>query len=235
LFLLEGEKVILDALAARVPLNDVFVGESAATRPSIEDAATSAGITPQVVSESVIRVLSETTTPQGCVAVARMPLRSLDEVGGDLVLVLAEVRDPGNAGTLVRSAVAAGAGFVVFSSGSVDPFGPKTVRASAGALFRTGIVRGVDLGDALQRLKDVGFASLAGDPHSRRTIEEVALDRPVAVVVGNEAWGVPEAAAALVTEFVGIPMPGPVESLNVAVAGSLLLFECIRKRAETKR
>jgi TrmH family RNA methyltransferase len=235
LFLLEGEKMILDALAARVPLDDVFVGESATSRRSIEDSATSAGITPQVVSESVIRALSETTTPQGCVAVARMPLRSLDEVEGDLVLVLAEVRDPGNAGTLVRSAVAAGAGFVVFSSGSVDPFGPKTVRASAGALFRTGIVRDVDVSDALKRLEDVGFASLAGDPHSSRTIEEVALDRPIAVVVGNEAWGVPEAAAALVTEFVAIPMPGPVESLNVAVAGSLLLFECIRKRTETRR
>jgi TrmH family RNA methyltransferase len=227
--------VILDALASQVPLDDVFVGASAPTRPSIEDAAASAGIRPQIVSESVIRVLSDTTTPQGCVAVARMPLRSLDEVEGDLVLVLAEVRDPGNAGTLIRSAVAAGAGFVVFSSGSVDPFGPKTVRASAGTVFGTGIVRDVDLTDALRRLKEGGFASLAGDPRSSSTIDEVALDRPIAVVVGNEAWGVPEAAAALVTEFVSIPMPGPVESLNVAVAGSLLLFECIRKRAEIER
>jgi RNA methyltransferase, TrmH family len=167
--------------------------------------------------------------------VARMPLKSLDEIEGDLVLVLAEVRDPGNAGTLVRSAVAAGAGFVVFSSGSVDPFGPKTVRASAGTLFRVGIVRDVDLSDAFKGLKDLGFDSLAGDPRSSRMIDEVPVDRPVAVVVGNEAWGVPEAAGALVDEFVAIRMPGPAESLNVAVAGSLLLFECVRKRAEIHR
>ena len=235
MFLLEGERVIRDALAAGVSLDDVFIGENAPIRPSIEDAAASGGIRPQIVSESVIRVLADTTTPQGCVAVARMPLRSLDEVEGDLVLVLAEVRDPGNAGTLIRSAVAAGAQFVIFSSGSVDPFGPKTVRASAGTLFGTGIVRDVDLTDTLALLKDRGFTSLAGDPRSRRTIEDVALNRPIAVVVGNEAWGVPEAAAALVAEFVAIPMPGPVESLNVAVAGSLLLFECIRKRAEKQR
>jgi RNA methyltransferase, TrmH family len=235
LFLLEGERAILEALRAAVPLEDLFVGEGSETRPSIEDAARSAEIVPQVVSGKVIRALSETATPQGCVAVARMPLRSIAEIEADLVLVLAEVRDPGNAGTLIRSAVAAGAGFVVFSSGSVDPFGPKTVRASAGNLFRVGIVRDIELTDALNGLKERGFAPLAGDPRSSRTIEDVALDRRVAVVVGNEAWGVPEAAVTLVDEFVAIRMPGPVESLNVGVAGSLLLFECVRRRAEMER
>ena len=184
------------------------------------------------VSDGVLKVMSEAMTPQGVVAVAEMQPASLfDAAKGDLVLVLAEVRDPGNAGTLVRSAEAAGAAGIVFTDGSVDPFGPKTVRAAAGSLFRLPIVRDVSLADAVQVLKEAGHRVVGADATSPRHVDEVDLEGRISFVLGNEAWGVPADASALLDETVGIRMPGPTESLNVAVAGSILLFEAVRRRS----
>ena len=184
------------------------------------------------VSDAVLKVMSEATTPQGVVAVAEMRPSSLFDVAeGDLVVVLAEVRDPGNAGTLIRSAEAAGAAGIVFADGSVDPYGPKTVRAAAGSLFRLPIVRDVSLSDAVEVLKEAGHRVLGADATSPRHVDEVDLGGRIAFVLGNEAWGVPAGASALLDETVGIRMPGPTESLNVAVAGSILLFEAVRRRS----
>ncbi|MGH2699201.1 MAG: TrmH family RNA methyltransferase [Actinomycetota bacterium] len=182
------------------------------------------------VSRRVMAALSDTSTPQGVVAVARMHTVSLSEVAGDLVVVLSEVRDPGNAGTLIRSAVAAGAGAVIFCPGSVDPFNSKTVRATAGLLFHVDVVAGVALADAANELGDKGFRMVGADATSTRSPEEIDLVAPVAIVLGNESWGLEASARALLDEEVGIPMPGPAESLNVGIAGSILLFEAVRQR-----
>jgi TrmH family RNA methyltransferase len=179
---------------------------------------------------SVLAALSETRTPQGVVAVARMPDGTAEvPADADLVLVLAGVSDPGNAGTLVRSAVAAGAGAVVFTEGSVDPLGPKTVRASAGALFHTTILRDVAVEEVTTDLRSRGLlvvgAAVQGEP-----IDRLDLTGPVAFVLGNEAWGLPEELSLGLDAVASIPMPGPTESLNVGVAGSILLFEAVRQR-----
>ncbi len=148
----------------------------------------------------------------------------------DLVVVLADVRDPGNAGTILRSALAAGADAAVFGSGSVDPYHPKTVRSGAGALFRLPVVRGMETPAAIEALKALGFSVIGADASGDTSYTEVDMTGRVAIVLGNEAWGLPAETAALIDRSVAIPMPGPSESLNVGIAGALLLFEAVRQR-----
>lgn len=184
------------------------------------------------VTDDVVSSLSDTATPQGVVAVVEMRSLELGDLPGDadLVIVLADVRDPGNAGTVLRSALAAGADAAVFASGSVDPYHPKTVRAGAGALFRLPVVRGIDLADALSVLKGAGFSLLGAEASAQVPYTDVDMTGKLALVLGNEAWGLPSEAPAVIDLFVSIPMPGPVESLNVGIAGALLLFEAVRQR-----
>lgn len=183
------------------------------------------------MGERVIRLLSDTSTPQGVVAVARAPDTELGELTrSDLSLILAGVRDPGNAGTLVRSAAAAGAGAVVFTEGSVDPLNPKTVRACAGALFLVSVVRDADVGEAVATARDAGVQVLGADVRAATDLDAVDLSKPTAFVLGNEAWGFEPELADRLDGTVGIPMPGRVESLNVGIAGSILLFETVRRR-----
>lgn len=191
-----------------------------------------AGIPAVEVGENVIRALSETPSPQGAVAVAATTDVGLDSLPGelDLVLVLAEVRDPGNAGTLLRSAVAAGAQAVIFTAGSVDPFAPKTVRASAGTILRTTIVRGVSLDEAAATLRQRSILVLGTATRSGAAPDDVDLSRPVALVLGNESWGLPRDRRDLLDGLITIPVPGPVESLNAGIAGSIVLFEVVRQR-----
>lgn len=178
----------------------------------------------------MLRALAHTTTPQGVVAVASTPSFRVADLGSDadLVLVLAQVRDPGNAGTLVRSAAAAGADCVVFSEGSVDPFGPKTVRASAGAVLRVPVDRSQPLAGSLAILKKKGFDILAAEGRSETSVYDVDLTGPTAIILGNEAWGLePDLAFDIAAS---VPMEEAIESLNVATAGSLFLFEAVRQR-----
>lgn len=225
-FLVEGPQNVEAALTAGVELIDLFVSEGA-TVPH----AKATGVTEQVMA-----AITETQTPQGPVAIVAMPDADLDDVAQkDAVLVLDQVRDPGNAGTLMRSALAAGCGAVIFSAGSVDPFGPKTVRSSAGALFGLTVVSGPTTEDALGHLGSVGFTSIGAAADAPQEVFDVDLSRKVAIVVGNEAWGFSDGVESELDELVAIPMPGPVESLNVSVAGSLLLFEMVRQRRGSRK
>ena len=188
------------------------------------------GATVLEVGDNVLKTLADTASPQGVVAVATTPVFTLEELPevADLVLVLAQVRDPGNAGALVRSATAVGADCVVFSAGSVDPFGPKTVRASAGAVLRVPVDRSQPLEDALASLRAKGFTIVGADGDADTVLYDLDLTSPTAIVVGNEAWGFD--TAAVFDTAASIPMEPGVESLNVATAGSLFLFEALRQR-----
>jgi TrmH family RNA methyltransferase len=226
--LLEGERVILEALELGV-VEDLFVLPDAA---GISAASEAAGVPPLMVSGPVLKSLSETVHPQGAVAVARSPVVTARDLSSwDLVLVLDGVQDPGNAGTLLRTAVAAGASGVVFSKGSVEPGAPKTVRASAGALFRVPVATSRGL-DEVAELGRVAGATLVGTAaRAAPSLYEMDLRGPVALVLGNEARGLGPARRELLDIVVGIPMPGPQESLNVAVAGAVVMFEVVRQRA----
>ena len=184
-----------------------------------------------VVAPGVLAKVLDTVTPQGVCAVARMPtvdLASVDVTSG-VVLVLAGIADPGNAGTLIRTAVAAGAAGVLFCDESVDPFSPKCVRAAAGSTFQVPVVSGGGSVSVLQhlgsrRVRRLGTAARAGVPY-----DEADLRAPLALVLGNEAHGLPAGVAEQLDGWVHLPMAGTVESLNVAVAGSVVLFEAARQ------
>jgi TrmH family RNA methyltransferase len=219
------------------PIERVFIAMESTRAEQIADLAASRGIEVVSASDRVLAALSDAATPQGVVAVAHSPDVSIDELSSDLdlALVLAEVRDPGNAGTLLRSAAAAGAGVVAFTAGSVDVLNPKTVRAGAGALFRVPIVRDEGMDRIAAALRARGLVLVAADARAEVRCDEFDLARPCAIVVGNEAWGLSAEVTGAVDAAVAIPMPGRIESLNAAVAGSVLLYESIRQRrtAET--
>lgn len=232
-FLVEGPVALGDALDSGARVYEVFVADEGSS--DLLDAVRQTGGQIHEVSEQVLRAVSDAVTPQGVVGVAELPegkLSDLDLSTG-LILVLEQLRDPGNAGTLIRSASAAGCGGVVLTTGSVDPYGPKTLRAAAGAVFRTPLVTKVSLEETLDNLRGSGFRLVGADARSDDSVYEVDLSTPTAVVLGNESWGLPDTSGLDTTA--GIPMPGDVESLNVGVAGSLFLFEVVRQRQIASR
>lgn len=231
-YLLEGTVPVLEALRARAPVRDVFVSTDHPEAESIVAEAEAAGAAVLRATRAVLEAISETTTPQGVAAILEMDDIAVSDLGDDvdLVLVLDQVRDPGNAGTLVRCAAAAGAGATVFTKGSVDPYSPKTVRAAAGALFRVAVVRDLDLADVASELRQRGYRVVGADAGAALPYDTPDYGGRVAFVVGNEAWGIEPGHRDLLDEVVGIPMPGDAESLNAGIAGALLLFEAVRQR-----
>jgi TrmH family RNA methyltransferase len=181
--------------------------------------------------------LAQTVTPQGLLAVCRfidVPLQRLTTASPRLVVLLANVRDPGNAGTVLRTADAAGADGVVFSDASVDPYNSKCVRASAGSLFHLPVVAGSPLRQAAAALRGAGLQILAAEGTAGRELDELesdgALGRPTAWLFGNEAWGLPADLVALADQAVAVPIYGRAESLNLAAAAAVCLYASARAR-----
>jgi RNA methyltransferase, TrmH family len=201
--------------------------------PEVLERARAARVPLTEVSEGVMAHLTSTVTPQGIVAVARFVDVPLEGLPGDigLVPILCAVRDPGNAGTILRAADASNASGVVFSRSSVDVYNSKTVRASAGSLFHLPVVREADSGEAVAALRRRRAGVLAAAAEGRRSLYEVDLTGPTAVLFGNEAWGLPPETLALADDTVRVPIEGDAESLNLAAAGALVLFEAARQRS----
>jgi TrmH family RNA methyltransferase len=230
-FVIDGPTLLGDALDAGVPVDEVVA--EARCRGDLLARAAEAGARVRSVDDGVLARVTDTVTPQPVAAIghfADVPPGTAAAAAGPLALVLVGVRDPGNAGTLLRSAEAAGAGAVLFSDGSVDPYAPKCVRASAGSVFRVAVTRSGDAGEALAHLASAGLGTLATVARGARSYDEVDLAEPVALVLGNEAHGLPGEVAARVERAVTIPMVGRTESLNVGMAGTILCFESLRQR-----
>jgi TrmH family RNA methyltransferase len=235
-FVVDGPTLIRDALAADVELEGIWV-EDGLHVELVRDAE-ALGVTVHVVPRNgVARYrLSDVVTPQGVVGLARQRSATLDEVlERDLLVVLAGVSDPGNAGTLLRSAEATGAGAVLFCDGSVDPFSPKCVRASAGSIFHVPVVSTGGPAEVLERIGAAGARRLATSAHAGDAYDDVDLTGATAFVLGSEAHGLPAGLDHVVDASVHIPMAGRTESLNVAIAGSVLLFETARQRRGAAR
>jgi RNA methyltransferase, TrmH family len=235
-FVIDGPTLLGDALDAGVPVDEV-VAEAGCPEDLLARAA-AAGAMVRSVADGVLARVTDTVTPQPVAAIARfedVPPGTAVSAAGPLALVLVGVRDPGNAGTLLRSAEAAGAGAVLFCDGSVDPYGPKCVRSSAGSVFRVAVTRSGDTGEALGCLASAGLGTVATVARGARSYDEVDLADPVALVLGNEAHGLPEDVAARVERSVTIPMAGRTESLNVGMAGTILCFESLRQRRQRDR
>jgi len=241
-YLVEGPQAVREAVRfAPERVRELYLSESAAGRyTEIVLDSLKAGLQARTTSDEVAKVMSPDA--QGVLAVLEsVPLR-LDDVLGSasarLVAVLSRVRDPGNAGTVIRAADAAGADLVIVTAESVDVHSPKVVRSSAGSLFHLPVVTGVELADAGSLLRDAGLTILAADGHAEADLDTLSdaagtggpvdLARPTAWLFGNEAWGLPDADLALAQAAVRVPLRGRAESLNLATAAAVCLFASAR-------
>jgi TrmH family RNA methyltransferase len=254
LFLLEGPQAVREAIEYRPELlRELYVTPTAAARYALDDAP----VDTWFVTEQVLDAMADTVTPQGVIAVCQQFPTSVKDVfpsvgdgreaqhdpDGDLtaddasaderplpglVAILEEVRDPGNAGTIIRAADSAGADAVVLTGRSVDPYNPKVVRSTTGSLFHVPVSVGVTLADAVERARGLGYTVLAADvsgddlPDVRA---EGLLDGPTVWVFGNEARGLTAEDLALVDRAVKVPIYGQAESMNLATAASVCLYE----------
>lgn len=230
-FLVEGAQAVSEALEAGA-LESLFVVRGENDRiDRLAGEASGGGVDVFDVSERVAAHLTSAVTPQGIVGVSGFVDRPIEAAPPDLVAVLCSVRDPGNAGTILRSADAAGASAVVFAESSVDVYNPKTVRASAGSLFHLPVVREVPVADAVESLRSRGARILAATPSGDASAYDVDLAGPTAILLGNEAWGLTPDVLALADGTVRVPIRGRTESLNLAAAAALVLFEAARQRS----
>ncbi|WP_310963330.1 TrmH family RNA methyltransferase [Nocardioides terrisoli] len=241
LFLAEGAKALGEALAVPGCVVEVFAtAEASASCAPLRDAVVQAGLRWQYADEPAVASLSGTVTPQGVVAVCRyvdVALETLlhaddsgdpdpDGTGPRTIAICADVRDPGNAGTIIRTADAAGARAVVLAGHSVDPYNDKTVRATVGSLFHLPLVVEAEPTSAVRALQGAGWTVLAADGHGEADLFDAGdlLDGRVAWLFGNEAWGLPPELAALADHRVAIPILGRAESLNLATAAAVCLY-----------
>jgi TrmH family RNA methyltransferase len=242
-FLAEGPQAVAEAFHCGARITDLFVTVPARTRHhDLVAAIAAAGIPVHVVSGEVMDDLAQTVTPQGLLAVCGFVDVPLAEVAQRamaaprdkpaLIALLANVRDPGNAGTVLRTADAAGAHAVVFADASVDPYNGKCVRASAGSLFHLPVVAGARLEDVVVTLREAGLRVVAADGRAGRSLDDpgvqARLAGPTAWMFGNEAWGLPPELVALADEPVAVPIYGRAESLNLAAAAAVCLYASAR-------
>ncbi len=231
-FLAEGPQAVSEALATGARVTGLFVTAPAHARHAdLVTRAADAGIDVQVVSGELMSELAQTVTPQGLLAICDfvdVPLGQVTATRPRLVALLANVRDPGNAGTVLRTADAAGADAVVFADASVDPYNGKCVRASAGSLFHLPVVAGTRLPAAVAALKQAGLRIIAADGRADSTLDDpgtqAALATPTAWLFGNEAWGLPPDLLALADQSVAVPIYGRAESLNLAAAAAVCMY-----------
>jgi RNA methyltransferase, TrmH family len=223
-FLAEGPNLV-EAALRRGLVSEVFATEAALARfgSILGDAHV------HVVTERAAKALSDTVTPSGLVAVCSVPEVALaDVLPARLVAVAVEISEPGNAGTLIRIADAMGADAVVLAGHSVDPYNGKCLRASAGSIFSIPVVSAPEAHDAVAALSETGIQVLATTVDGEVSLEDADLSQPTAWLFGPEAHGMPADLAAKATHRVRIPMPGNAESLNVASAAAICLYQSAR-------
>ncbi len=254
-FLAEGPQAVREALAehgrrtssGRAALvHELFVDGPAADRyADLLDQARGSDVLVTDASAEVVGTLSDTVHPQGLIAVCSLVDVSLDQIAATrpgLVALMSRVRDPGNAGTVLRAADAAGADAVILTDESVDVHNPKCVRASAGSLFHLPVAVGVPLQDVVSALRASGCVVLAADGRPDATDLDDLLDaaeagegplrRPTVWLFGNEAWGLDDRDLALADQVVRVPIHGAAESLNLATAAAVCLYASARLRRE---
>ena len=235
-FLAEGPQAVREALALSGVLAELFTTAEAENRhQELVTQAEKSGAPVLRVSGEVMAELAQTVTPQGLLAVCQfidVPLESALVPAPRLATVLAHVRDPGNAGTVLRTADAAGSDSVIFTDASVDPYNGKCVRASAGSLFHLPVVVGPRFGTVIPALKDAGLTVVAADGAGECSLDAAldagTLNGPTAWVFGNEAWGLPKEILTAVDEVVRVPIYGGAESLNLATAAAVCLYTSAR-------
>ncbi len=231
-FVAEGPQSVREAVRfAPDSVLDLYADEAASARyADVLEAAATRGIHVHAASPEVLAAMTDTPTHQGLLAVCRLPVPARDPLGDVLaeaphvLAFLTNVRDPGNAGTVIRAADAAGADAVLVSAGSVDVHAPKVVRSTAGSLFHLPVVTGLPVEGTLDRLRAHGIRTLAADGAGSTRLPDADLGPAHAWVLGNEAWGLSEEVRARCDEVVRVPIHGRAESLNLAMAATVCLY-----------
>lgn len=187
----------------------------------------------EVVKTDIFNKMCDTKTPQGILCVISMPEYSLDqmlEADGGLYLILEDIQDPGNLGTMIRTGEGAGLAGVIMSSHTVDIFNPKTIRATMGSIYRVPFIYVDDLADAIEAVKAAGIRTYAAHLRGENAYDKENYCKAAAFIIGNEGNGLSRETADLADRYVRIPMVGKVESLNAAIAAALLMYEAARQR-----
>ena len=237
---MEGAQAVREALDWDGPVHELFVTEAAAHRyPDLVERAGARAARISPVADDAAAVLSETVTPQGMVAVCGLVDRPVAEVldGAAFVAVCAGIADPGNVGTVIRVADAAGCDAVVLAGDTVDPHNGKAVRASTGSLFHLPLARDRDVGTVLRACRDAGMATVVADARGEADLygpdATAILTTPVAWVFGGEAHGPGADVLEAADHRVRVPIRGRAESLNLATAAAVCLYATVAARAST--
>lgn len=233
IFLVEGFKMYEEAPEADI--REVYLSESAVERagrqPAIWDKLRRTGY--ETVAEDVFCRMSDTQAPQGILCVLARPEYRLDQLlqsSAPLLLVLENLQDPGNLGTIIRTGEGAGITGVIMSRGTVDVYNPKTIRSTMGSVYRVPFVYEEDLRETLKRLRDSGVRSYAAHLTAKKDYDTFSFREGTAFLIGNEGNGLSEELAGLADDLLKIPMEGQVESLNASIAAALLMYEAHRQR-----
>lgn len=223
-FVLEGARAVKDAAKAGASLCALFVREGEENFHIESDVPT------YIVAPHVFEGVAETKSPQGVLATVKMPQNTLSDLSEGCVIFCENLQDPGNLGTVIRTAAAVGAAGVVLSEGCVDLFNPKVVRSTMSALFSLPVVTGAKVGESFDAFRQKGYRIL-GAALSPKTVDlyEEALPPNTLFVIGNEGNGITEETLSLCDQTVKIPMPGNIESLNASVAAAILMYEHYRQ------
>ncbi len=233
LFLIEGRKAVGEAFDKGIAVEEIVASQTYWKQNADLPEAASA-TTVSVVDDKLFQELVTTVTPEGILAVAKIPSYSIADMFKDkkapLVVVAVAVQDPGNVGTIIRAALAACSSGVVLTKGSVDPFNPKVVRSAMGALFALPVISDIEFDQVVAELKSRKIKLLACQQGSSKRYFDCDLTQPLAIVLGNEAQGLSDAEMAQADELIAIPMNEASESLNVAVSGSIVLFSAVEQR-----
>lgn len=228
-FIVEGTKMFLEAPADWI--REVYVSESFWAKCSYREQLKAKGC--EIVADDVFKRVADTRTPQGIMSVLKCPhyeLEDLLENETPLLVVLEDLQDPGNLGTILRAAEGAGVNGVIMSRDTVDIFNPKVIRATMGSIYRMPFYQTDDLKDTIQVLKGRGIRVYAAHLQDSVCYDEADYQKGTAFLIGNEGNGLKKETADAATQYIKIPMAGQVESLNAAMATSILMYEAARQR-----
>lgn len=228
-FVVEGSKMVAEAPADRIV--KVYASESF-SRENVSFLEKFSPVQVETVSDHVFLQMSDTKTPQGVLAVIRMAEYTLSDMMGKLPLFLLveNLQDPGNLGTVLRMGEGAGITGVIMSSNTVDIYNPKTIRSTMGSIYRVPFLYVKDFAAVLEELKEKGVCLYAAHLAGKKEYTQEDYRKPIAFLIGNEANGLTDAASKAADLLVTIPMEGQVESLNAAIAATILTFEAVRQR-----
>lgn len=234
LFLAEGLNLLSEAVRSKAVLKELLFVDSRSDEARLIAGEASMPIPAYKISEDLMGLVSDVVTPPGILGVLEQVDEDYEEFmsrdGLSLLLIADQVRDPGNLGTLIRIADAAGVDGFLLTSGCVDLYNPKVLRSAAGSHLHLTLVRGVELGVFTDSVRVRGMRLWGLDPRGGKSYLEVDYREPTAIIVGNEAFGLSDEDRCLIDGTVEIEMPGKAESLNVAAAAAVVLFEALRQR-----